>query len=555
MSSRASFDSVDLELYRNRLSAVAEEMGAVLQHTGLSPNITARRDFSCAVFDATGGMVTHAAHIPVHLGSTPLSVRAAIDALPMGAGDVAMLNDPFAGGTHLPDVTLVAPVHLAPGRRVFAYIADRAHHADIGGASPGSMPLAREIYQEGFRIPPVHLVRAGKIVTETREHFLANTRVPEERIGDLEAQLAALRVGRQRVLDLVERFGARDITLEMRELQAYSARVVRRFIRTIPRGRWSAVDYLDDDGFGTRDIPIRATWQRRGSLLEVDFDGTSPQVRGPLNTNVAVTTSAVFYVIACLVGRAIPANRGMMDPIRIRAPRGSLVNCEFPAAVAGGNVETSQRIVDVLLRALARPLPARLPAASAGSMTNVALGGYDPVRARHFAYYETVAGGAGAGPSRGGASAVQTHMTNTLNTPIEVLEAYYPLRVTRYAIRRDSGGAGRHRGGDGVDRELEVLGETEATLLAERRLRKPPGLAGGEPGVPGLDAVTSRRGTERIPAKVSLQLSPGDRIRVRTPGGGGWGRATRASPSNLKRRADLPSRAPRFAARSRTDDA
>jgi N-methylhydantoinase B len=341
----------------------------------------------------------------------------------------------------------------------------------------------------------------------------------------------------------------------MRELQAYSARVVRRFIRTIPSGRWAAIDYLDDDGFGAKNLPIRAAWRRRGDVLEVDFDGSAAQVRGPLNTNLAVTTSAVFYVIACLVGRAIPANRGMMDPIRIRAPLGSIVNCRFPAAVAGGNVETSQRIVDVLLRALAPALPRRIPAASAGSMTNVALGGYDPVRLRHFAYYETVAGGAGAGPRGSGASAVQTHMTNTLNTPVEVLEAYYPLRVTRYAIRRGSGGNGRHRGGDGVDREIEVLGEAEATLLAERRSREPPGLAGGEPGAPGLDALTTRGGTGRIPGKVRVDLAPGDRIRVRTPGGGGWGRSDRASPSRLRRRAGPPSRARRDVARSERDDA
>ena len=555
MSPGRKLDSVDLELYRNRLSAVAEEMGAVLQHTGLSPNITARRDFSCAVFDARGGMVTHAAHIPVHLGSTPLSVRAAIDAVPMSAGDVVMLNDPFAGGTHLPDMTLVAPVHLDDRGRVFGYVADRAHHADIGGASPGSMPLAREIYQEGFRAPPVRLVRRGEIVEETRTLFLANTRVPEERIGDLEAQLAALSVGRQRVLDLVARFGPDDVTLAMRELQSYSARVVRRFIRKIPPGRWSALDYLDDDGFGVKNLAIRATWQRRGGLLEVSFDGSAEQVRGPLNTNIAVTTSAVFYVIACLVGRAIPANRGMMDPIRIRAPRGSIVNCTFPAAVAGGNVETSQRIVDVLLRALAGALPDRVPAASAGSMTNVALGGYDPIRRRHFAYYETVAGGAGAGPHQRGASAVQTHMTNTLNTPIEVLEAYYPLRVTRYAVRRGSGGRGRHRGGDGVDREIEVLGNTETTLLAERRMRRPPGLAGGEPGTPGLDVVTTRRGTGRIPGKIRLELTSGNRIRVRTPGGGGWGRGADTSPSKLRRRAVPLSRARKGDARSRQDDA
>jgi N-methylhydantoinase B len=331
--------------------------------------------------------------------------------------------------------------------------------------------------------------------------------------------------------------------------------MVRRFIRTIPRGRWSATDFLDDDGFGHGPIPIRASWRRLNDILEVDFTGTAAQVRGPLNTNFAVTTSAVFYVIASLVGREIPANRGMMDPVRIRAPLGSIVNCRFPAAVAGGNVETSQRIVDVLLRALARALPERIPAASCGSMTNIALGGYDSARGRHFAYYETVGGGAGAGPRREGASAVQTHMTNTLNTPIEVLEAYYPLRVTRYAIRRGSGGDGLHRGGDGIDREIEAVSKLEATLLADRRIGSPTGIAGGEPGAPGLDATTSRRGSERIPSKVRLELEPGDRIRVRTPGGGGWGRSRAAAPKKVRQRGARPSRARRGDARSPKGDA
>ena len=552
MRRATTLDSVELELFRNRLSAVAEEMGAVLQHTGLSPNITARRDFSCALFDARGEMVTHAAHIPVHLGSTPLSVRAAIDALPMAPGDVVMLNDPFAGGTHLPDVTLVAPLYLdARDKRPYAYVADRAHHADIGGASPGSMPLASEIYQEGFRAPPVHLVRSGRRVAETQQLFLANTRVPEERIGDLEAQLAALRAGQQRIADLVARFGADEIALAMVALQGYSARMVRRFIATIPRGRWSAVDALDDDGFGSGPIAIKATWKPGRDRLDVDFAGSAAQVRGPLNTNLAVTTSAVFYVIATLVGREMPTNAGMMRPIRINAPHGSIVNCRFPAAVAGGNVETSQRIVDVLLRALARALPDRIPAASCGTMTNIALGGYDTIRRRHFAYYETVGGGAGGGPSRAGASALQTHMTNTLNTPVETLEAYYPLRVTDYRVRRGSGGAARHRGGDGIEREIEVLAETEATLLADRRVLGPTGLAGGKAGRPGLDAVVTRRGTERIPGKCRLNLAPGDRIRVRTPGGGGWGRSEAASASRVRRRGAHPSRARRAGARSK----
>jgi N-methylhydantoinase B len=516
-------DAVDLELFHHRLAAVSEEMGAVLRQAGFSPNIKERRDFSCAVFDQDGAMVTHAAHIPVHLGSTPLSVRAAIEKIAMAEGDVVILNDPYAGGTHLPDVTLVAPVYVRGFERPYAYVADRAHHADIGGASPGSMALARDIHQEGFRIPPVHLCRQGAMVDETRDLFLANTRVAEERLGDLDAQIAALRTGIARIEDLAERFTAKTLHVAMAELQSYSARLMKDVIRSFPAGRWRGEDVLDDDGIGSDSIRIAAALERRGSRLLVDFDGTAEQVTGPLNANLAITTSAVFYAMACIAGREVPANRGLMAMVDIRAPEGSVVNCRFPAAVAGGNVETSQRIVDVLLRAAARALPDRIPAASCGTMTNVALGGYDPLRARWFSYYETVGGGAGAGPKRPGAHALQTHMTNTLNTPIEVLEAYYPVKVTRYGIRRRSGGRGRHRGGDGIVREIEVLTDVELTLLGERRRRGPYGLAGGAAGKPGRDLLVHAGKARRLAAKANVSLRAGDRLRVETPGGGGWG--------------------------------
>jgi len=526
-TNRRRLDAVDLELFRNRLASVTEEMGAVLEHTGFSPNIHSRRDFSCAIFDAGGDMVAHAAHIPVHLGSTPLSVRAAIDRTRMRAGDVIVLNDPYAGGTHLPDVTMVSPVYLRGGLAPFAYVANRAHHSDIGGSRPGSMTLTTEIYQEGLRIPPVHLVRGGRPVEEVRALFLANTRVELERLGDLNAQLSSLARGHQRIEDLVSRFGTATVAAAMAELQAYSARMVRRFIARIPRGRWRGRDWLEGDGFGSGPLLLQVTIERRGGELLVDFAGSAPQVKGPLNTNLAVTTSAVFYAVAAIVGREIPPNQGMMAPIRIRAPEGTVVNCRFPAAVAGGNVETSQRIVDVLFRALAPALPGEIPAASCGTMTNVSLGGYDTIRDRPFSYYETVGGGCGGGPHRRGASAVQTHMTNTLNTPVEVLEAYYPLQVRRYAVRRGSGGHGRHPGGDGIDREIRVLVESEMTLLSERREREPYGLAGGRPGQRGKDAVTMIGKTKKIAGKASLRLEAGDLLRVRTPGGGGWGRPGR----------------------------
>lgn len=528
MKHARSLDAVELELFNNRLAAVAEEMGAVLQQAGFSPNIKERRDFSCAIFDATGAMATHAAHIPVHLGSTPMSVAAAIDAVDMGPGDIVILNDPYAGGTHLPDVTLVAPIHIGREKKPFAYVADRAHHADIGGASPGSMALASEIHQEGFRIPPVLLMRGGEIVRETMELFLANTRIADERLGDLDAQIAALQAGKARMLDLARRHGRTTLAHAMSELQEYSARLIAAFVADLPKGRWEARDVLDDDGMGSGPIEIRVAIQRRGRRLVVDFAGTAQQVRGPVNANLAVTTSAVFYVIACLAGRDVPPNRGMMQPIELRAPEGTVVNCRFPAAVAGGNVETSQRIVDVVLKALSRALPDVVPAASCGSMTNIAMGGYDNRRGRRFSYYETVGGGAGAGPGRHGGSALQTHMTNTLNTPIEVLESYYPFRVGHYRIRRGSGGQGRHAGGDGIDRAVELLVHAELTLLAERRIAGPYGLAGGEAGKPGRDTLIRVGGkSSKLASKTSVSLSPGDVLRVQTPGGGGWGRKRR----------------------------
>src|SRR5215475_3004508 len=432
-------DPVALQIAAHRLAAIAEEMGVVLGRTALSPNVKERRDYSCAVFDARGGLAAQAAHIPVHLGATPLSVRAAIERVPMGPEDVAVVNDPFAGGTHLPDVTVVAPVYERGGRRPFAYVANRAHHADIGGMSPGSMPLADDVLAI----------------------FLANTRVPDERAGDLEAQWAALRVGGERLRALATRRGSvAMLAREMAALQRYSAALMRATLRALPRGTYRARDVLDDDGLGNEGLGLDVAVTIAGGRARIDFAGTAPQTRGPLNANLAVTRSAVLYVFTALAGEHIPPNEGLAQPLTIMAPEGSLVNARPPAAVAGGNVETSQRIVDVLLRALARAAPDRVPAASCGSMNNVALG--STAGARPFTYYETIAGGAGGGPSGPGASAVHTHMTNTMNTPIEALEAYYPLIVRRYALRPGSGGRGRHPGGAGVVRELEFLTAAEA---------------------------------------------------------------------------------------------
>ncbi|MGH7895099.1 MAG: hydantoinase B/oxoprolinase family protein [Candidatus Binatia bacterium] len=519
-------DPIGLELANHRLAAIAEEMGVVLGRTALSPNIKERRDYSCAVFDGRGRLVAQAAHIPVHLGSTPMSVRAAIDAVAMDPGDVVILNDPFAGGTHLPDVTVVAPVFLAKAPRPFAYVANRAHHADIGGMEPGSMPIATDIFQEGVRIPPIRLVRRGWIARDVLDLFLANTRVPHEREGDLQAQWAALRVGASRLVDLVRRIGGvATLARDMRALQDYAEAMLRATLRALPSGTYRAFDVLDDDGLGTVRIRVRVAITIGRGRARVDFTGSAPQVRGPVNANLAVTRSAVLYVFAALAGDRLPANDGMARPLDIVAPEGTVVNALAPAAVAGGNVETSQRIVDVLLRALAKAAPGRIPAASCGSMNNVALGGI--VDGRAFAYYETLAGGAGGGPGVPGASAVHTHMTNTMNTPVEALEAYYPIRVRRYALRSRSGGSGRFAGGDGLVREIEFLSNARVTLLTERRAVPPYGLAGGSPGVRGRNLHLRGRRRVKLPGKTTLDVRPGDRLRVETPGGGGYGRRPR----------------------------
>jgi N-methylhydantoinase B len=519
-------DPIALRIAQHRLAGIAEEMGVVLGRTALSPNIKERRDYSCAIFDGRGRLAAQAAHIPVHLGSTPLAVRAAIEAVALGPGDVAIVNDPFAGGTHLPDVTLVAPVYLRGARRPFAYVANRAHHADIGGMTPGSMPLATEIYQEGFRLPPVRLVERDRLVADVLALFLANTRVADEREGDLRAQWAALRVGAERLRTLAAARGVRRLGAEMSELEHYAARLMRAALARLPAGTYRATDVLDDDGCGAVQLPIAVTITLGRGRARVDFGGTAPQTNGPVNANLAVTRSAVLYVFTALAGEEIPPNEGLAQPLTIVAPPGSIVNARFPAAVAGGNVETSQRIVDVLLRALAVAAPDRIPAASAGSMNNVAIGGEADVRS--FAYYETVAGGAGAGPHGAGLSAVHTHMTNTMNTPTEALEAYYPLRVRRYGVRWGSGGRGRHVGGSGVVREIEFLARARVTLLGERRRVPPWGLAGGSAGATGRDRLIRRGGrAHALPAKVTLAVEPGDRVRVETPGGGGFGRPRR----------------------------
>jgi len=529
-----SRDPVELEVFKHLFHAIAEEMGAALRRTAFSPNIKERRDYSCAVFDGQGNVLAMGDHMPVHLGSMPMSVHAALTQLDLAPGDVAMLNDPFQGGTHLPDITVVAPVfiNLRRGHARQAapdfYVAARAHHADVGGAYPGSMGPCREIYQEGFRIPPVKIVRGGHVDGDVLALLLSNVRTPDEREGDLRAQLAACR-----------RYTLRRVRAAATDLLRYAEEIMRTFLATVPAGSYAAEDFLDDDGSGGGPVKIavRITVSKpsrralgRAADVVIDFSGSSPQVEGSVNAVEAITYSACFYVFRCLLREDVPATSGIMRPVRLVIPSGTVVNAVAPAAVAGGNVETSQRIVDVLLKAIAQALPERVPAASSGTMNNFTVGGMDersgaPVP---FAYYETIAGGSGASSAHDGVSGTHTHMTNSLNTPAEALEYAYPFRVTRYALRQGSGGEGQHRGGDGIVREIEVMTDASVTILSDRRKLRPYGLSGGQEGAAGKTSVIRQDGSrEHVPGKSSTRLRKGERMLVETPGGGGWGNPTK----------------------------
>jgi N-methylhydantoinase B len=520
-------DPVELAIFRSAVHSVAEEMGAALRRTALSPNIKERRDYSCAVFDGQARVIAMGDHMPVHLGSMPMSVEAALAATQFAPGDIVVLNDPYAGGTHLPDITMVLPVFLSDANKPSFYVSTRAHHADVGGSFPGSMGPARSIFQEGIRIPPVRIVRGGAVDREMLDLILLNVRTPQEREGDLAAQIGACRVGERRIVELVEKYGEARLRVLTDELLHYSERLVRAELRRMPAGTFTAEDWLDDDGVD--DKPIRIAVSMRldpeAASIHVDFTGSSPQVTGSVNAVRAITLSACFYVLRCLLQQDAPATAGILRPLTLVTPPGSIVDARPPAPVAGGNVETSQRIVDVLMRALAAAVPDRVPAASAGTMSNLTIGGIDPRTGQPFTYYETAAGGMGARPGFDGISGVQTHMTNSLNTPIEALEYAYPFRVRLYAYRDGSGGAGRFRGGDGLIREIELLAPAQVTLLAERRKFRPWGLAGGEAGAAGRAVLTTKlTGKEtELPGKCSVHLEAGDILRIETPGGGGWG--------------------------------
>ncbi|MGM0592231.1 MAG: hydantoinase B/oxoprolinase family protein [Halobacteriota archaeon] len=524
MADSGAIDSVTLEVLRNACVAVAEEMNATLVRTGYSPNITERRDCSTALFDAGGEMIAQAETMPVHLGSMPFSVAAAVDRFDdLGPGDAVLLNDPFRGGAHLPDLTLVTPI-FAEGELV-GYAANRAHHADIGGANAGSVAAdSTEIYQEGLRIPPVKLFDGGDLNEDVLSMVLANVRTPDERRGDLRAQAAANQTGRNRFEALVDRYGVETTTVALDEIKSYSERRMRAAIADLPDGTYRFEDALDDDGRGNRDLPVVATVDLDGDSVTVDFEGTAPQTDGPINAVFAVTASATYYAVRCLTDPDIPPNHGCYRPVEIHAPEGTVVNPRPPAAVVGGNLETSQRVTDVVLGALASAVPEMVVAGCQGTMNNVTFGGVDPRRETPYAFYETEGGGFGGRSGADGMDGVHVHMSNTLNTPAEVLETAYPLRVREYSLRPDSGGTGEFRGGLGLRRDIEVRDHVSTfNLLAERHESRPYGLFGGGQGASGAAYLNPEGEHEKLPAKTSQELLPGDVVSVRTPGAGGYG--------------------------------
>lgn len=523
----AALSAADLAIADAALSSIAEEMGEALGRTAFSPNIKERRDFSCAVFDPAGAMVAQAAHIPVHLGSMPASVRAVMGLAPFAPGDVCAVNDPFLGGTHLPDVTMVSPI-FADSPEPIGFVASRAHQADIGGMAPGSMPVAEELIQEGLIIPPIRLYRASALVEETMELIVRNVRTPDERRGDFAAQIAAQRLGEARTAALQQQLGPAQWPRMTDALLDYGERLARSALQDLPRGAWQFEDALDDDGRSPEPVPIRLELTVNRDGLHFDFSGSAPQRPASVNAVAPVARSACYYVLRCLLPPDSPMNAGVFRPVSFTLPPRSIVAAQPPVAVAAGNVETSQRIVDAVWGAFAQILPDRMPAASSGTMNNLTAGGTDPRDGRPWAYYETSGGGLGAGPEGPGLDAAHSHMTNTLNTPAEALELAYPLRVLENSIRPASGGQGKHRGGHGLRRRTQFLAPARVTIISERRRNSPWGAQGGSNGKPGRNSLettapSGKRSRKTLPGKVQLDVQPGDVITLDTPGAGGWG--------------------------------
>jgi len=522
-------------------------MGAVLQRAAFSPNIRDRLDFSCAVFDAKGELCAQAAHIPVHLGSMAYAMSSIVSQLDWHEGDMVIVNDPFLGGTHLPDITLIAPVYFED--RLLAFIANRAHHADIGADSPGSMPLSKSLDEEGLIIPPTHLIAQGKMNDTFMADILSSIRSGSAAQGDFSAQISANHAGVKRLLSLIESLNASIFLTALSELNDYGERIARSVIADIPNGKYSFSDVMDDDGLGHFNLKIAASIDIQDQRVHVDFNGTTAQTTGNINCPLSVAAAAVYYVFRCLMPKQTPACAGSFRPISLTAPEGCLINAKRPAAVAAGNVETSTRIVDVVMGALAKALPDKIPAASHGSMNNLAMGSvtggrdyyeandnkawdyyesnyskawdyYEANYSKAWDYYETIGGGMGASSNGDGLDAIQTHMTNTRNTPIEVMETSYPVRIKQYAIRENSGGEGLHKGGNGLIREFEFLKPANVTLLTERRLTPPWSLNGGLDGGCGQNLLNSKV----LTPKVCFDVNKGDCLTIKTPGGGGWGK-------------------------------
>ena len=536
MTDGSGLDAVTLEILRNQLESVAEEMGHVLITSAYSPNIKERRDCSTALFGSEGRLVAQAEHIPVHLGAMPEAVEAVLGHDPK-PGDTFVLNDPFAGGTHLPDVTMVSAISHESGREtdgeadIVGYAVSRAHHADVGGMTPGSMPAgAREIHQEGLRLPPTRLVAGGEVDSVVTDLILANVRNPRERRADLRAQLAANARGAERLGALIDEHGHEQLEQAFDAVIDYSRERIESELAELPDGSWEATDVLEGDGVTDEDIPICVRVELDGGSATVDFDGTAGQVAGNLNAPLAVAKSAVYFVLRCVTDPEIPPNQGCYDPISVRAPESSLLNPDPPAAVVGGNVETSQRVTDVTFAALAAAAPEVVPAGGQGTMNNLTIGSRAGA-GEGFTYYETIGGGFGARPEKDGMDGVQVGMTNTLNTPIEALEAAYPLRVERYALRPGSGGRGRYRGGLGIERVVKIGTDATVSLLTERRRVAPRGMAGGEDGQTGENRIEG----ERVPAKTTREVEAGTRVTVRTPGGGGHGNPEERDPEREER--------------------
>jgi N-methylhydantoinase B/oxoprolinase/acetone carboxylase alpha subunit len=515
-------DAIEITVFKNIFQSISDEMGKILQYSAFSPNIKERKDFSCALFTAAGESFAFGTHIPVHLGAMPLSVKAALLEVEFEKGDMVILNDPYRGGTHLPDITLIAPVFR--NEKIVFFVANRAHHSDVGGMHAGSMPLSSEIFQEGLIIPPLKILKKDRMDREILQMILANVRTPEEREGDLLAQVAANKRGLRRIEENIEKYGFETIDKYTKYLIDYTETLFRSLLTEIPKGEYTFCDFLDDDGFAEKDIAIKVRVKVKKDKIIIDFSGSSPQVKGGINTNDAVTYSAVLYVLTTLLAEDIPINSGIMRPVELVLPPDSIVNASKPRGLAGGNVETSQRIVDVLFGAFAAALPEKIPAASQGTMNNITFGGAG------FAYYETLGGGAGAGISFKGESGVHTNMTNSLNTPIEALEIDFPVEMVNYCLRKGSGGKGKFNGGEGLCRSYKFLQDAHVSILSERRRSRPYGLAGGGPGKTGENILlksidnTGKRRKIRLGSKLNIEIKAGDVLSIKTPGGGGYGK-------------------------------